>query len=138
MLGVVVVKKKIADIIVRGDKNIKQQIKPTAINQLRLANIITSWDDNASDDLKKAKNFFQRKILGVLCLMLTESCNLKCHYCFIEHKFPANHIFHSLTPRMAKIGIDVFVKHLPESIENGLEDPTISFYGGEPLLLPYP
>ncbi len=66
--------------------------------------------------------------------MLTESCNLRCRYCFVEHKFPREHIFKSMTPEVAKQGIDVFIRHLPESLENSLVDPTITFYGGEPLI----
>ncbi len=128
-LGLIVIKKdmvqKLEDICC---------IEPITLHRLRLTRILVPINNADFEDLEKAKKFFQRKILGVLCLMLTESCNLRCRYCFVEHKFPVNHLFNSLTPEMAKRGIDVFVKHLPESLENGLENPTISFYGGEPLL----
>ena len=129
-LGLVVVRKNIVQRLKQGT----YQIEPATIHRLRLARILILEKETGLEDLEEARDFFQRKILGILCLMLTESCNLRCRYCFIEHKFPVNHTFHSLTFDMAKQGIDVFVKHLPESLENGLENPTIGFYGGEPLL----
>jgi len=129
-LGMVVVRND----VVQALKNDIHRVRSATVCQLCSAKILVSTEEIAFRDLERAKKFLQKKIIGVLCLMLTESCNLRCRYCFIEHKFPVNHVFNSLTPEMAKDGIDVFVKHLPKSLENGLEDPTISFYGGEPLL----
>lgn len=126
-LGLVAIKKGVFP------NNLKNK-NPNIISKLKTMGMIVLNEETGYEVLERSKSFFKRKILGVLCLMLTEGCNLRCRYCFIEHKFAKNHIFRSLTPEMAKTGIDVFIRHLPKSIEDGLLDPTISFYGGEPLI----
>jgi uncharacterized protein len=40
--------------------------------------------------------------LSVLYLILTDKCNLKCKYCFIEAGFPTNYICSSMTWDIAK------------------------------------
>jgi len=91
--------------------------------------LATEKDDDR--DLEKARSFFEKKVIGTLCLMLTDACNLKCRYCFVEHRFPASHKFSMMSLETAKKGIDLFSSVLPESIKSGLEQPTINFYGGE-------
>jgi uncharacterized protein len=130
-LGLVVIKKNVIQLI---NRNLWQEINSTTLRHLQIIKAIIPIEKTGFEELKEIRKFFERNILGVLCLMLTESCNLRCRYCFIEHKFTINHKFNSMTFDMAKLGIDVFIKHLPESLDNGLVDPTISFYGGEPLL----
>jgi len=130
-MGLVVVRSDLVDALKKGKMG---KISSTTFRQLKSAKMVNLPFRNDASDLDEAKDFFHKKILGVLCLMLTESCNLRCRYCFVEHRFPVTHVFRQMTPDMAKQGIDAFVKRLPESLGNGLRDPVISFYGGEPLL----
>jgi len=100
---------------------------------LRKHKILTTLEED-ENDLAIARSFFKKKIIGTLCLMLTDACNLRCQYCFVEHRFPSNHKFSMMTSRAAKKGIDLFVSVLPQSIKKGLAEPTINFYGGEATL----
>ena len=116
-LGLVVVRK---DVVRAINKGLWQKINPATLRHLQMIKAVILTEETGFKELQKAQKFFKRNILGVLCLMLTESCNLRCRYCFIEHKFPKGHRFNSMNFEMAKCGIDVFIRHLPESLENGL------------------
>lgn len=68
-----------------------------------------------------------------VCLNLTDSCNCRCTYCFCDHK-P-----HYMNLQTARDGVDYVIKNLNRKKELGLvnddEKATITFFGGEPMLL---
>lgn len=61
-----------------------------------------------------------------LNLFLTDSCNLKCKYCFVNH---SNHY----------MSLDIAEKAIEWGLQHTKKDTklTVSFFGGEPLLLFY-
>lgn len=70
--------------------------------------------------------------VGILYLLLTDNCNLRCKYCFVENRFPVGHQFSYMTIETARKGIDGFVQALHAG--HRVEQPQIILYGGEPLL----
>ena len=59
--------------------------------------------------------------ISSLILSVTDSCNLSCKYCFVQHQ-P-----HYMDFNVAKQSIDIFFK-------NPMEKYDLTFFGGEPLL----
>ncbi|MCP4366038.1 MAG: radical SAM protein [Planctomycetes bacterium] len=57
-------------------------------------------------------------------LFVTENCNCRCEYCFVEGKNT-----HSLTPELARKAVDFLIRHSGNQTELG-----ILLFGGEPLL----
>lgn len=84
--------------------------------------------------LNKLKNCSRLKkpFVSILYILLTNACNLKCKYCTIEgvHKKPDNFQFKHICFEDAKKAIDLFAKVL----DKGVVNPTVIFYGGEPML----
>lgn len=65
-----------------------------------------------------------------LVIQLTQNCNLRCSYCVYSGSYNnRGHKNVSMTAEMAFKGIDYLFKHSSE-----LDEVTIAFYGGEPLL----
>jgi len=74
-------------------------------------------------------------IISILYLLLTDLCNLRCSYCYIEGSFDARHTFSVMTRETAQKGLAAFARALGENPLKGIRpQPQIIFYGGEPLL----
>jgi uncharacterized protein len=69
--------------------------------------------------------------LQQLILEVTERCNLRCKYCIYNEgvKDVRNHSNNDMTEEIAFKAVDYLYDNSDE-----VEEPTISFYGGEPLL----
>lgn len=80
-------------------------------------------------------HFLGKPAFGILYLLLTDSCNLRCKYCFVEGAMPNGHVFSTMSIDTAIRGIGLFAECLRRNPpETDVEDPTIICYGGEPLL----
>jgi len=86
------------------------------------------------DDLK---NFLFREGFTQLILDVTEDCNFRCNYCI----FSGNYVYYRSHSKkymnidIAKKAIDYYFSLIKEGKRyNPLRRPTVSFYGGEPLL----
>jgi|GEM_PF-583082 len=78
------------------------------------------------------KNFTLHKPhISILYLLVTNNCNLTCAYCNIESekRKPAGFSFSYMTAEVAREAIELFIR-----TRNQNTDPTVIFYGGEPLL----
>ena len=70
--------------------------------------------------------------IGLLYLLITNDCNLRCGYCSIEslQRKPSSFRYHLMQPETARRGIDLFF----DLLEPGVKEPRVFYYGGEPLL----
>lgn len=109
------------------------QIDCDSLALLKQNKIVVESDEDMLD-LETAREFVARPIIGTLCLMLTDACNLRCRYCFVENQLCPTAANHFLSKEVAFEAIEMFGRVLPRSFENGLSEPIINFYGGEPLL----
>jgi len=79
--------------------------------------------------------FLGRPVFGILYLLLTDICNLRCRYCYIEGAIPANYTFSLMSEEISIKGLNFFAKAFSKNPpDRKIERPTIIFYGGEPLL----
>jgi uncharacterized protein len=69
--------------------------------------------------------------LSQLILEVTDRCNLRCKYCIYsgDYAFNRKHGYAVMDSATAKKAVDYFSKHTTATNE-----PSISFYGGEPLI----
>lgn len=84
---------------------------------------------------EKRKEYIRPVGLETLYLMLTDQCNLRCSYCFINNNMPTNYKHNTMSWDVAKDAIDMYFFNLsnnPSSYEGFLK--TIIFYGGEPFM----
>lgn len=82
-----------------------------------------------------SNRFLGRPAFKILYLLLTDVCNLRCRYCFIEGAMPADYAFSSMNEETAVKGINLFAQLLRKNPKDRkFGPPTIIFYGGEPLL----
>ncbi len=87
-------------------------------------------DDMAIQVIKDRYNKVTGKI-QIMYLILSSSCNLACKYCFIE-----NGAFNNKIEKNMKVstGIEALRKYAKYIKGNGIEEGSIIFYGGEPLV----
>lgn len=90
----------------------------------------SSKDDEAEKIMQEIYNS-QCGIIDVMYLILTNNCNLRCSYCFLENNIncPANRS--NMTEDVALCALKKYEEHLKtKKISEG----TLLLYGGEPLL----
>lgn len=84
--------------------------------------------------LKKMQNDRQLNCshIGLMYLLISNDCNLRCGYCSIESfaRKPHNFAYSYMSSKLARKGIDLFAEILDERIR----EPKIIYYGGEPFL----
>lgn len=83
-----------------------------------------------NDKKIKPINAQRSNYLKSVCLVLNNSCNLYCDYCF-ANKGMYDRPNEQMTFETAKKIIDVLIKN---ALENNSSTATIAFFGGEPLL----
>ena len=83
------------------------------------------------------KEFILRNGLQELILEITQKCNLRCTYCVYSESYPRvrNHSLKDMSKITALKAIDLYFSLLKEGRSyNPYREPSIAFYGGEPLL----
>lgn len=98
---------------------------------LIMHNFLIAQDDPEEmllDHLRSA--CFTGPNIQIMVLHMTDQCNLRCRYCFIEGGQPVGYVREVMSENVAKAAIDKFfsIRHRPDW------RPSIVFYGGEPLL----
>ena len=80
---------------------------------------------------KNRDKLLKQTNIRVMILHMTDFCNLRCKYCFVEHNMPKHFCRQNMSKEVMHKAIDKFVslinKYKPDN-------PIIVFYGGEPLL----
>lgn len=69
--------------------------------------------------------------IRVMVLHLTDFCNLRCKYCFIEGNIDETYCRNNMSVKVIKKSIDKFLQILQDYKKTA--SPSIVFYGGEPL-----
>lgn len=87
-----------------------------------------------ANEIDKYRQIFKNSSeveIGLMYLLVTDACNARCKYCFIENPLPKEHHFSMMSEETAKKGIDFYFKHLSK---NPHLSKSVFFYGGEPLM----
>lgn len=99
---------------------------------VKVSEILGKFDVNnlSKEEDRKPINSHRSNHLKTLCLVLNNSCNLYCEYCF-ANKGMYDKPNEQMTFEIAKKSIDNLTKSI---VENNASLATIAFFGGEPLL----
>lgn len=80
--------------------------------------------------IREIQNRLGMPEIEVMYLVLTDNCNMRCTYCFLETEVPAGFKPSKMSIKTAKRAIDLFSRFLSTSPRRKY----IQLYGGEPLL----
>lgn len=86
-----------------------------------------------TDELKvvrKIQNKIGKPEIEIMYLVLTDKCNMKCSYCFLETEAPPGFTPSNMSIETARRAIDLFRRFLSTSPKRKY----VQLYGGEPLL----
>lgn len=101
--------------------------------ELERQGILVSIEHNENHELATAREHLNHTPIGILYLLLTDACNLRCQYCYIEAAIPPEYQTSKMNAQVARNSIDLFARALRRS-HSSIEEPQIIFYGGEPFL----
>lgn len=87
-------------------------------------------EDNYLKEIRK--ELFKGPQTRVMVLHMTDFCNLKCKYCFIEGGQSSEYHRDIMSKETVKAAVDKFFQII--KCHNTQKSPSIVFYGGEPLL----
>lgn len=89
---------------------------------------------DAEEPLRRAREnrVFSRHRIGLIYLLVSNECNLRCRYCSIEcaDRKPEHFSYSHMSPLLAEKGIRLFLSLLDSRVKS----PQVVYYGGEPLL----
>lgn len=68
------------------------------------------YDEMAA--LKEIRESNLKVAVGILYLLLTDACNFRCKYCFIENTTPSSHKFSMMSEKTARAALDFFAECL--------------------------
>ncbi len=109
----------------------KEQFATILLNLIKAA-ILVPKDYNEFGYLEKVQSCFSNEPnVRVMVMHLTDYCNLRCRYCFIEGSIKPGYHRQSMTNDTATAAIDKFAQITNE--KKFPKKPSIVFYGGEPL-----
>lgn len=113
----------------KNDEFNKSSIAKTLLSKM----IIVSEDFDEINLLNKIREkIFNGVNIRVMVLQMTDFCNLKCKYCFIEGGQPKGYQRQTMNTKVARAAINKFFD-IVEHDKTMNKKPTIVFYGGEPL-----
>ncbi len=111
--------------------NLKEQFL-SVLTAICNVHILVPFSYDELTYLEKVKKMaFSGPKIRVLVLHLTDYCNLRCHYCFIEGNIPEDYQRKNMTEEVIERAIDKFSQVIEG--QNFPKPPSVVFYGGEPL-----
>lgn len=114
-------------------ENLKEQFL-SVLSAICDAHILVPINYDELIYLEKVKKIaFRGPNIRVLVLHLTDYCNLRCRYCFIEGNIPKGYKRQNMTEEVIEKAIDKFSCVVAGQILLK-SPPSIVFYGGEPLV----
>lgn len=111
--------------------NLKEQFL-SVLTTICNAHVLVPFSYDELSYLEKVKKIaFNGPRIRVLVLHLTDYCNLRCHYCFIEGNMPEDYQRQNMTEEVIKNAINKFSQVIAG--QSFPKPPSVVFYGGEPL-----
>ena len=113
-----------------------QEIVQKLVKRLTTESLLVNSDDDEEEKIERLRKIFYQPGIYILYLLLTDSCNLGCTYCFMERpsgQRPKPTLMSFSTVQKA---LDLYIKCLKKIDNKVLDAKTkmINFYGGEPLI----
>jgi uncharacterized protein len=105
----------------------------TTITALRKAEMVVDRDSQEELTLHKIANSLTGKVnISMLYLLLTDSCNLRCSYCFLDSNTASNFRGTQMSKETVKEALDFFVT-MKSNYSDHSNAGFVHLYGGEPL-----
>jgi len=76
----------------------------------------------------------EKPSINILYLLLTDSCNFRCKYCYFLANMDSSYHFSFMSEETAISAVDMFARCIQKSITEGHDDQQIVIYGGEPTI----
>ena len=109
------------------NKSVNNPFIPSLIESNMVIPSLEADEENRNNLIEKLK--IKKPTCGILYLILSTDCNLRCTYCSVEKA--ENEISKPvMSPEVAGHAIDWFIKHF----KTDETTPKLIFYGGEPLI----
>lgn len=102
--------------------------------QLKNLGFLINKEEDGYDTYRKYQEILDKPSVNILYLLLTDSCNLRCKYCYFLAPMPKEHRFSFMKKETALKAIDLFSRCVERSIKEGHKEQHIVIYGGEPTL----
>lgn len=112
----------------------EQEKMRDVVQQMESWHMLVPFGYDEMSDLEGIRQRLDQQPIGILYLLLTDRCNFACRYCFIEGGFVDGCQGFSMTPDVAKQGVDLFAQTLRNNPGGTVGEPRIILYGGEPLM----
>ncbi len=110
----------------------KSNSESPLIKELLEKRIVVADDFDEEEYIEKInRQIFDGVQIRVMVLHLTDFCNLRCKYCFIEGNISEEYCRNQMSKDVVKNAIDKFISILKDYSKPA--NPSIVFYGGEPL-----
>lgn len=105
-----------------------------ALNSLKELGFLIETNSDGLDLFRSYSRALEKPAINILYLLLTDACNIRCHYCYFLTNMPKDYRFSVMKKETAKAAIDMFARCVEKSIAECHTDQQIVIYGGEPTL----
>lgn len=85
-----------------------------------------------TEDYVTINRALSEPVFGLIYLILSEACNLRCKYCFVEDALTVKRPQRLMTPELAQQALDLFASTLQRA--HPADEPQVILYGGESFL----
>ncbi|MDO6684603.1 MULTISPECIES: radical SAM/SPASM domain-containing protein [unclassified Agarivorans] len=120
------------EILQKAPANKVEEISNLITNICNLGIIVPQEYDELSHLNLVNNSIFNGPRIRVMVMHLTESCNLKCKYCFVEGQYTGSNDRGRMSINTAKESVRFFGRIISNNVFS--KPPSIVLYGGEPLL----
>lgn len=104
------------------------------IESMHRMELLVKRGSDGLDTYRSYLSALDKPSINILYLLLTDTCNLRCKYCYFLANIEEHHKYSFMSKDVAKRAVDMFVRSVEKSVADGYKDQQIVIYGGEPTL----
>lgn len=104
------------------------------IDSMRKMELFSEEGSDGLDTYRSYLSALNKPSINILYLLLTDTCNLMCKYCYFLANMEDHHRYSLMSTDVAKRALDMFTRSVKKSVYDGYKDQQIVIYGGEPTL----
>lgn len=104
------------------------------LHSLKKLGFLIETNSDGLDLFRSYSKALEKPAINILYLLLTDACNIRCHYCYFLSNMPKSYRFSLMERETATAAVDMFARCVKKSIAENHADQQIVIYGGEPSL----
>ena len=120
--------------IVPGGYQIVDKDTKSLIDSMSKLELLIEEGTDGMNTYRSYLNALNKPSINILYLLLTDTCNLRCKYCYFLANIEDNHKYSLMSQEVAKNSLEMFARNVKKSLADGYKDQQIVIYGGEPTL----